>query len=72
MNAGLAKRARELAAAAGNGSLACRAYGCAAVALATTRTTTAARKVLDGWNGPADVKAAALAALDKLTEAAAS
>jgi hypothetical protein len=65
-DAGLAAQARELAAAACPGSMKRRAYGCAAVAIATTRTLQAARRVLADWHGPADVRAAALAALDEL------
>ena len=62
-----ANRARVLAAGAPPGSLERRAAGCCAVALGTTRTITAARDVLAGWDGPADVRAAALRLLENLT-----
>ena len=51
-NADLAKRAREQASQAESGSLDRRAYGCAAVALATTRSLTAARQALAGVHPP--------------------
>lgn len=69
--ADLATRARQLAAAAELGSMERRAYGCAAMAIATTRSIPAARRALADWNGPGEVKAAALAALEKLTQEAA-
>jgi hypothetical protein len=70
-NNDLARRARELAAAAVPGSIERRAYGCAAVAFATTGTIAAARKVL-GIVQPAAVQAAALAALGELADGEAS
>jgi hypothetical protein len=66
-NAQLAARARELAARAPAGSLDRRACGCAAVALATTSTPGAARKVLTD-DCPDVVKAAALAVLDQFAK----
>jgi hypothetical protein len=66
-NRQLAERARDLADRARPGSIERKAAACAAVALATTRTLTAARDVLDGWDGPPDVRAAALAVLGDLT-----
>jgi hypothetical protein len=68
----LAVQARELAAAAPRGSMARRAYGCAAVALAETKTLAHARRILAEWHGPADVVTAALTALDQLTRPAAA
>lgn len=68
----LADRARKLAAAADPGSIERRAFGCASVALSTTSSIPAARRVLAGWNGPADVQAAAMAALDELAAAEAT
>ena len=70
-NSDLAARARQLAGQAGPGSLDRRAYGCAAVALSTTGTITAAGKVLAVVENPG-VRAAALAALDQLTRTEAS
>lgn len=67
-NRRLAGHARKRAAAAAPGSLARRAYGCAAVALATTGTIQAARAALGNvW--PADVQTAAIAALGELARA---
>jgi hypothetical protein len=65
-NAGLAARARAIAARAPRGSQDRKAYGCAAVALANTSTRGAARKVL-ARECPDFVKAAALAALEQVT-----
>ena len=62
----LAERARQIAGRAPAGSPDRRAYGCAAVALATTSTLTAARRVLAD-DCPDTTKAAALKALDTLT-----
>jgi len=62
----LAERARQLAGQAPAGSPDRRAYGCAAVALATTSTLAAARRVLAD-DCPDIAKAAALAALGQLT-----
>jgi hypothetical protein len=45
-----------------------RALLVAAVALAETKTITAARKVLDGWDGPATIKTEAIELLDALTQ----
>lgn len=70
-NRDLAARARQLAAAAERGSLGRRAYGCAAVALATTGTMTAARRALSAVQ-PAEVQTAALVALVELERAAAA
>jgi hypothetical protein len=64
----LAARARDHAARAEPGTLARKAADCACIALATTRSLDAARQVLDGWDGPADVKAAAAQLLEDLTE----
>jgi hypothetical protein len=65
-NAELAARARSIAARAPRGSQDRKAYGCAAVVLATTSTLAAARKALAG-ECPDFVKAAALAALEQVT-----
>lgn len=62
----LAGRARELAARTPNGSPDRRAFGCAAVALTTASSFTAARKVLEA-DCPDIVRAAALEALNTLT-----
>ena len=64
-NANLATRARDLAAKAPNGSFERKSWGCAAVALSTTGSLAAARKVLADV-GLADVRAAALAAIEQL------
>lgn len=64
-NATLAAQAREIAASAPSGSLTRRAAGCVAVALHTTTTLAAARKVLGGID-LADVRAAALELLGQL------
>lgn len=63
--AALAATARGYAGQHPPGSLGRRAWGCAAVALATTRSLAAARKALDGVRLD-DVRAAALRALDAL------
>ena len=47
-----------------------RAMLVCSVALAETKTVAAARKVIAGWDGPAEVKANALELLDQLAEAA--
>lgn len=65
-NVPLAERARVLAAATPRGSMDRRALVCTKIALSITRTVTAARKVLQNWNGPADVRTAALTALAEL------
>jgi hypothetical protein len=70
VNAALAARARELAAAAPRRSAARAAYGCAAVALAETKTIAHARRVLADWPGPPKIVAAALAAVDELAPGA--
>jgi hypothetical protein len=62
----LAARARDLAGQAEPGTLARKAAGAASIALATTKSLTAARGVLDAWDGPGDVKAAAEQLLDDL------
>jgi hypothetical protein len=64
----LAARARDHAARAEPGTLARKAADCACIALATTKSLTAARQVLDGWDGPSDVKAAAAQLLGQLTQ----
>jgi hypothetical protein len=64
-NADLAIRARQLAAKAPNGSLERRALACASIALSTTTTIAAARRVL-AEVGQADVQLAALAVLEQL------
>lgn len=61
----LAAEARARADAEPPGSLGRKAWGCAAVALATTGTLAAARRAL-GDVGAADVRQAALAALGSL------
>jgi hypothetical protein len=65
-NRQLAARARDLADHAAPGSTERRAAGCAAVALGTTSTTDAARRTL-GHLWQADIRTAALAILDQLT-----
>jgi hypothetical protein len=62
----LAARARDHAARAEPGTLARKAADCACIALATTKTAAAARAVLDAWDGPGDVKAAAAQLLGQL------
>jgi hypothetical protein len=64
----LAERARQLANRAPAGSPDRRAYGCCAVVLSTTAGVTAARRALAD-ECPHPVKAAALAALDQITDA---
>jgi hypothetical protein len=39
---------------------------CASTALGTTKSTTAARRVLTEWDGPAEIRAAAIALIDAL------
>jgi hypothetical protein len=68
-NRTLAARARELAASSPRGSVARKAAGCCAVALAETRTTAAARAVLDGYKGDPDVLAVARCLLGQLATA---
>jgi hypothetical protein len=65
-NKALARRAREIAARAPDGSADRRAFGCASVALATTASVAAPRRSLAD-ECPDPVKAAALAALEQLT-----
>jgi hypothetical protein len=65
-NRQLAARARELAGAAAPGTLARKAAGAVCIALATTKSLTAARGVLTGWDGPADVRSAAAQLLEDL------
>ena len=67
-NRDLASRAAQMAAKAMRGSLDRKAYGCASVALQTTGTLAAARKVLTACELPGDIRAAALDALDQLTD----
>jgi hypothetical protein len=64
----LAARAQDLAARAAPATLARKAAGAACVALATTKSLTAARAVLAAWDGPGDVRQAALTLLDQLTQ----
>jgi hypothetical protein len=66
----LAARARDVADHAAAGTLARKAAGAACIALATTKSLTAARGALDGWDGPADVRKGALAVLDQLASPA--
>ena len=70
-NAELAAHARAVADDAAPGMLARKAAGAACIALATTRSLAAARDVLDGWNGPGDVKTAAAQLLHDLASMAA-
>lgn len=63
----LAARAREMAARSPAGSLDRRAFGCVAVALSTTGTIPSARRVLELVT-QADVRSAALDAIERLTE----
>ena len=65
-NRQLAARARDLADQAEPGTLARKAAGAASIALATTKTLTAARDVLTAWDGPGGVRAAAVRLLDQL------
>lgn len=67
-NRQLAARARELADAATPGTFARKAAGAACIALATTKSLTAARAVLTAWDGPGDVKAAAVQLLEDLAQ----
>ena len=76
-NKALGASARAMADRAPAGSIDRRAYGCAAVALSTTRTIPAARKVLDSWDGAMPgitslpgVRLAALGALDTVARLA--
>jgi hypothetical protein len=67
-NAVLAERARQLAAAAPNGSPARKASLVAAVALAESTSVAGARKILNGWDdAPAAVRRDAIQLLDALT-----
>jgi hypothetical protein len=45
-----------------------RALLCASTALGTTKTIAAARQALAGWDGPAEVRADALAILGTLAD----
>jgi hypothetical protein len=69
-NRQLAARARDLADQAEPGTLTRKTAGAASIALATTKSLTAARDVLDGWDGPSDVRAAAVWLLDQLASPA--
>ena len=62
----LADVARQLADVAPVASARRKAAACAAIALSESRTVTGARRVLAGWDGPADVIADALAVIDDL------
>ena len=64
-NADLADRARQLAAKAPNGSPERKAYGCAAVALSTTGSLAAARKVLAA-DCPPEVQAAEIKKMQEI------
>jgi hypothetical protein len=66
-NPDLAIRARETAARSERGSIGRRAWGCVAVALDTTSSLAAARRVLEGM-APDEVQAAALDWLATLQE----
>jgi hypothetical protein len=66
-NRDLAARARETAASSQRGSIDRRAWGCCAVALDTTASLAAARRVLEGM-APDEVQAAALDRLAALQE----
>jgi hypothetical protein len=66
-NQQLAERARQLARSAPNGSVARRAALVAAIALAEGSSATAAAKILDAWDGPDDIKAAATELIATLT-----
>jgi hypothetical protein len=58
-NAELAVLASQAATRAPAGSMDRRAWGCAAVALSTTKTTAGAKRALAEWDGPGDVVARA-------------
>jgi hypothetical protein len=64
------EHARRLASEADVAMKQRRALLCAAVALSTTSTVASARRALREWDGPGEVKAAALDLLDQLAEAA--
>jgi HEAT repeat protein len=64
-NADLATGARQLAAAAPDGSLGRRAYGCAAVVLSTTGSLAAARRALADIADP-EIRDAAAEVLGQL------
>jgi hypothetical protein len=65
-NGPLAAQARQLFAAAAVGSIDRKAAGAVEVALATTRSVAAARRVLEEHHLPDDVRQAALELLDAL------
>jgi hypothetical protein len=68
-NGQLAARARQLAAAAPNGSPERKAALCAAVTLAESTSPAGARRVLAAWDGaPAAIRQDALALIDQLTQ----
>jgi hypothetical protein len=67
-NCDLAVRARQLAAKAPPGSLDRKAALCAAVGLAESSTIDGARRVLDAWPGPAEIKTAAGELLGELLD----
>jgi hypothetical protein len=67
VNTDLAARARQLAAAAPNGSAQRKASLVAAVCLAEASTPARARKILDGWDGaPPAVRQDALELIERL------
>lgn len=63
----LADQARELQRLAPVGSIRRKAAGLAAVALENTRTSAAARRVLQRHTLPPEIRLAALALIDELT-----
>lgn len=64
------EHARRLAAEADAAMKQRRALLCASVALSTTSTVASARRALREWDGPGEVKAAALELLNQFPEAA--
>jgi hypothetical protein len=64
------EHARRLAAEADAAMKQRRTLLCASVALSTTKTVSAARRALRDWDGPGEVKTAALELLDRLADAA--
>ena len=65
-NRQLAARARDLADQTEPGTLARKAAGAAPVALATTKSLGQARDILTAWDGPGDVRGAAVRLLGQL------
>ena len=67
-NTALAARARQLAAAAPNGSAARKSALCAAIALAESTSAAGARKILQSWEGaPPAIRQDALELIEQLT-----